>query len=440
MRTALQFACVLAVLAAAVGPALASPQPTPTCRFCGAAFERAAADGGADVTVAGSTADVRIHENGSATWTVRNELTDAAALNGSLDATARSLAERGHGPPDDPVLVDARREGDAVVLVYRDPDAAERRVGLLVADYYHDDGARPWYRVNADRLTIHGPDGTAVTNDPDGVAIDGGTATWRGNGSAALYEAPDVRGSPFVVFGPDRSAATGIRTTAAVALATAPVVSESARSFLLWQTVAFTVVLVGVVALLRRRRLPVDAASTGVALVGLGALAAAVPVAVHGVEWLFGAPIFVAALGALVAADVEALRDRLATPRGQAAVAAGLLAAAYLATALLGAAAGAWDEPLAAALRSTAFALPLAASLPLGAVVDGDADRLLPWGALAVLAFAAVPPLAVDFANPPAGLGSGLAVIFLLVAAVVVPLVGVPVVSLGRSLADRTAD
>jgi hypothetical protein len=440
MRTALRIACVLAVVATAVAtPAAGSPQPTPTCRFCGFAFERAADDLGVAVDVEASTADVRIHENGSATWTVRNTLASAGAFrddSGQLDAVAGRLAERGHGPPDDPVLVDAHRDGDVAVLVFRDPDAAERRAGLLVVDYFHDGGYEPWYHVNADRLSVHGPEGRAVTNDPTGVAVEDGTATWRGNGSAELYRGTTLEGSPYLVFADRHSAATELRTTAALALATLPVVADSAEAYLLPQTLAFALALAGVVAVVRGRRVPLAPETTATVLAAAGALAAVVPVAVHGVGWLFGPPLFALGFGVLVVAGGDAVDRRLAAARGRVAVGASLLAVTYLVTVVAGTAGAAWDRPLVAAARSTAFALPFAAFVPLGGVLDDAVERLLPWAVAAVVAFAVVPPTFVDFADPPTGFGSGIVGILLFLAAVAAPVLGVPFLALGRSFGD----
>lgn len=78
-RVALPALLATAVLLAAVSPVLASPQPDPVCGACGSAFEDAAEEDGLAVNVTNSTATVRVHANGSATWIVTNRLNDSAA-------------------------------------------------------------------------------------------------------------------------------------------------------------------------------------------------------------------------------------------------------------------------------------------------------------------------------------------------------------------------
>ena len=198
---------VLAVLLAPLAaPAAASPQPTPVCRFCGGQFVDVASEAGVNVTVASSEVDVHLRPDGSARWEVGLELANGSAAladaPGALESIARALAEEGYGLPEEPTLVDAGQDGDRVTLTYRAPNAAERHAGLLVVDLLHDDGGEPWYHVNAERFTIHGPDGTVVANTPESGTVDGRSVTWTGESGEDWYVGTDLHGSPFVAFAP----------------------------------------------------------------------------------------------------------------------------------------------------------------------------------------------------------------------------------------------
>jgi len=93
-----------------------------------------------------------------------------------------------------------------------------------------------------------------------------------------------------------------------------------------------------------------------------------------------------------------------------------------------------FDRPLFVAVERTVFAVPLAVMLPLGAALDDD-RRAVRWWLLAVVGFLTLVVAMVNPADPPSGLGAGLAMLFLFGLALVGPLVGVPVVVLGRRLA-----
>ena len=83
MRRALRAVVPLALVLPVVPVAAASPRPTPACALCGPAFADVADDCArerglpeSNVTVTHSRATVRVHENGTATWRVRNEPAD----------------------------------------------------------------------------------------------------------------------------------------------------------------------------------------------------------------------------------------------------------------------------------------------------------------------------------------------------------------------------
>jgi len=417
-------------------PALASPQPTPVCGFCGEQF---AAEAGVNATVAESTVVVRVHGNGSVTWIVRNELSNGSEAFHErpelLEATASGLATGHHGLPGGAELASVRMDGDTAVLVYRDPDATSRRAGLLVVDYLHDGGREPWYYVNADRFTIRGPEGSVVANTPEGGAVDERNATWTGSSNGGPYASGvDLEGSPYVVFGPDRSATTGLRTAAALGLATLPIVVRSVESYVLFQTATFAASLAAVLLVVRRWSPEPAPERLGAALGALGLLGVVGPVAGQGFRLApVSAPAaFALALG-LLAWDGR-LRERVRTARSQALVAAGLLVVAFLTLVPVYVLGTRFERPLLVAARSVGLAVPLAVVLPLGATLD-DRPRAVRWWLTAVAGFVVLVLSMVNPADPPTGLGGGLTTLFLLGLALVGPLLGAPVVVLGRRLA-----
>lgn len=442
MRRVAALLVLLLLGAALVGPAAASPQPTPVCRFCGGQFEAAAADVGVNATVAGSDVRVEVDAAGTATWVVQLTLSTGSdafeASPGQLEATARSLVENGYGLPSQSTFVSADLDGDRVTLRYRETDAAERHAGLLVVDTLHDRGGEPRYQVNADRFVIAGPSGTVVANDPESGEVTDGAVVWTGDGTAGPFSGRSLEGSPYVVFGPDRSPGTRLRATIAVAMATAPIIIQSVRQFVLVQTVLFVVLLGGVVAAFRRRR-PRPRIGPLAGLLGVaGTLAVVTIIAWRGAVWLAGPPLF--AIGLAAMAGHPASRRRLRQPRHQAIGVGALLLATYLV--LLGVyllEGNRWLDPTVAAFRATALALPIATMVPLGGSLAGRSVSIRPWFALVVMAFLAVPVAGLNLADPPTGLGAGVVTFGLLLAAVAMPLVGSLGLGLGWSLAGGPA-
>ena len=275
-RSALALVALL-VLSSIALPALASPQPTPVCGPCGGGFEEAAAYHQFDVAVVHSTATVRVHRDGSATWRVENRLAN--------ESTARTLRERPdllqqiteraittstlEGPTEN---LSARVENRTVVLTFEDPHATTRMPGgVHVVDYLHSRGYDSWYVLTADRLSVVGPEGTAVTNDPHGAEVRGRNATWHGNGSAPVWDAPTVTEDAYVTFaepGPTAPAATTLATT----LATLPIVVAVLGSYHLPALLLFGVVLLGVAVAVRRLCPRFTPALPAQALVGVGVI------------------------------------------------------------------------------------------------------------------------------------------------------------------------
>ncbi|WP_459193694.1 hypothetical protein [Halosimplex sp. J119] len=252
---ALGFLLVFATLA--IGGAVGSPQPAPVCRACGTGFAQAAEDSGYNVSVVNSTATVRIHENGSATWTVTNRLdgedADSIAAPGAAESVARGAVNDGYGLPHvyeegdlslESVAVDDR----SVTIRFTDPDAGTRRLGTLVVDYFHSDGVRGGWILDVDEFTLVGPPNATVLNDPAGVVdegystaeatptVDGRRVTWHG--SLDEDQTPIFYDDLYVVYGDSDTA--DWRATGATALSTAPIWLDN-----VWTFVAPTALIFG---------------------------------------------------------------------------------------------------------------------------------------------------------------------------------------------------
>ncbi|WP_254824269.1 hypothetical protein [Haloglomus halophilum] len=433
---AVAVALAVALLAGAVlGPAAASSPPRPVCPACGTLFERTAADHGVDVTVHESTALVQVHGNGSATWTICNRLNATDGFRedpDALDATARGLADREYGPPRDATLRAARPQGDTAVVVLHDPDAAERHAGLLVVDYLHTGGDGTGIRLNADRFSIRGPSGTVVTNTPASGSVNGSTVTWTGSVAGPGYVGPSLDGSPYVAFGAPSD--RGLRTAAALALATLPIVVGALGRFVLGQTLLFAGTLAVVAAAAHGHEFERGPVAYGSVLAAVGAAGALLPGLANGPGWV-SVPAL-AAVGIGLAATHPAVRGRQWTP-GRLAAGAGVVL--VLASAVLFALEHAIDayDPFRATARSLGLALPFAACLPLGAALRGSRREILVWGGVAVLAFVVTTLTLVNPADPPTGLGGGLLLVFLYGFAVAFPVLGSLVLATGWALVSR---
>jgi hypothetical protein len=221
--TALAALLVASLLAAGVaGTATASARPVDVCNPCADGFVDAAAAGGVDaeVRIERSTATMRVHRNGTATWTVRNRLNPAAATalrNASLRRSVAANAVAVH----DGRLLSTSLDGDVVRLRYRTPAVATAAPGgVLRVDYFRDDpGSRIRGDLGADRLTLVAPAGLVVDRSLPGAETSGRRLT------VTAFES-DGDG-PFVTLVPRESALGPLWSLVAVALPLAPIVGRN---------------------------------------------------------------------------------------------------------------------------------------------------------------------------------------------------------------------
>ncbi|QPV64800.1 hypothetical protein I7X12_09425 [Halosimplex litoreum] len=441
----------LAVLTAA--GAAASPQPDPVCRACGSSFEQVADDYGYDVTVVNSTATVRVHENGSATWTATNRLAggdaDTLAEPDAAESVARATVDEGWGLPHvyeagsltvESVSVEER----SVTVRFTDPDAGARRLGTLVVDYFHSDGVQGGWTLDVDEFTLVGPPNATVLNDPAGAvdegyssgdvtaAVDGGRLTLRGSLDEEF--GPVFSEDLYVVYGDPGTA--DWRVTGATTLSTAPIWLGNLGSFVVPTMFVFGgvlfVVVVGVDALL--------SSGSGVSprqVAALGGLAVAAVTVVPNGRWLVG----LAAAYLVVGGGALAAPRLLRSVRGAAALGLASLVAvggASIAQAALMGGGVVFERVVELAVSH----LPLATGLLVGRAlaVYRVGDRLRPvlfGAAVALTGWFVAGAVYVPFASTP----FGLILVIMGAGAVAGALAAAPLVALtARASEDRAAE
>lgn len=435
-------ALTLLVLLTLAAPGLASPQPDVACDVCGVKYEQGAADAGVALNVTHSTAEVRVHENGTATWVVHNRLTPESAdrlRDGSvsLDAIARaSFDTYPEGPVDEPSAIETSRTDRTVTIRYRDSAPVSRTAGATVLEYFDTNGYDYWYVVNADRLTVVTPEGTRVTNRPAGASVDDRTVTWRGNGDD-VWGGADITGDARVVYVHSGASTPGLRTTAALWADTLPIYLDNLRSFLVPTLVAAGGLSLAGLGLARRVGSRSRTRTIGRGLWALGVVGIVVAVGAGlatGALENAGLWVAVAGLVATVGWVAAERSERFETPRraavtGLAAGGVGVLLATPLV--VVGGTPGG-DTTLPALGRLLLLQVPLALA-PAAGLFAGRSDRqwvLAGWvtlvGAFAVAAMAVIP-----VADRPFGI-----ILLLLVGGVVVgSLVTTPLATLGAGVA-----
>ncbi|AXG05750.1 hypothetical protein DU500_04470 [Haloplanus rubicundus] len=313
-RTLVALALVGALLGAAFAvPAAASPRPIQVCSPCERGFTYAAQSHDVDVEIERSTATMRVHRNGSATWTVENRLNDTAAFeNASLRQAVAEEAILVH----DARLLSTSVSGDTVRMRYRTSDAAtEASGGVLRVEYFRDDpGAMVRSGLGADRLTLVAPEGMAVGHALPGADVSGREMTvtsFDGGGDG-----------PFVTLVPEGDPLAPLWSLVAVTLPLVPVVGRNLAFLVAIPTLVFVGGLRAVAWAVSAAGLDPAAATSdrrALVVVALALLALAHPLA-PGLFALGGVepPLVAGAAGAVVlggALAVPAVRARLSVAR-----------------------------------------------------------------------------------------------------------------------------
>lgn len=464
------FALLALTVAAGVvltaAPASAAPPPVQLCAIC---------DGGLDGATGEGTLDVYVDADGDSTWVERVPVDESAAEQYAEDhdhlddavsqAWASSLPHVADGDvagvssetEDGHVVVDAsdvssQVEDGHVVVTYAVADVASPGLGdVWVIDYFYagDEGPGMRYWIGGERVTLHPPDGHAVTNDPPDAEHSNGSVTWYGEDPGSLGS--DFDRETLVTYGPESGFVTTAATLATVATVVGPLILVHAAfgGFV----PAFVLVAGALVAArigpdsrvlgrvhgrlleLGRRRFGRAIAVLGLAGTVLGlagtvlGLAEAVPGLVLATEILGGGvPLAAGAAGyALIGLIVSRLGGRLDSTPDPRWLLGGVLAITA------GCATVTWAVfSTTAALAPVALVLSAVAFFPLGYLAERGECVTGPLLAIVVgpfLAVAAVAPVS------PFGLGPFAFGFFVIPQALFVLAAGYPLSVLGRLLA-----
>ncbi|WP_226041102.1 hypothetical protein [Natrinema sp. DC36] len=180
-RLAVIALCCSFVGVAGVTAVAGAPPPSQLCGVCGPGVAN-------DAKIAGATGhgtlDVYVDEAGDSQWVARVPVNASAAERYRSNATALEAAvddawARSHVADGDVRAVESRLDDETVVVNYAVDDVARRGVGEhWIVDYFATGTSPTRYQLAADRMTIHAPHGTEITNRIPGAEIDGNAATW----------------------------------------------------------------------------------------------------------------------------------------------------------------------------------------------------------------------------------------------------------------------
>ena len=276
-----------------------APPPQSVCGPCNDGLVQEARMHNLPLAVTSSSASVRVHPNGSATWSVTSHL----ATNDDYDpnhyppnATLRNVSalrtnetlrravvreavddSRDYLEPDRPdaTLRSMDLTNRTLRFTFFEPDVASQRPGgvLLFEEYHTRNMGSGWY-VDVNTLELVGPDNTTVSNDVR-EAFGGDVATVDGNRvilSGDPADPPTVAQDDLYVAFTSPGSVPGLRARLAIALATLPTVLSTFVSLHLPGLLVLLVALLTVHVVRSRRGDALDPTS----IAFLGWLAAAV--------------------------------------------------------------------------------------------------------------------------------------------------------------------
>ncbi|RXK51239.1 hypothetical protein [Halorientalis pallida] len=263
------------LLALAVVPATAAPPPESVCAPCQEGLEWAAHRHDIALDVTQSNATMRIHRNGSATWTATSQFAPgvpdryATGPNESFedpsalardDQLARTIAAEAADHTDDTAPEEVRLQSvtvanDTIRFRFLEPTVARQAPGgVVLVDVFRPDGPHTGWFVDVNRLRVVGPPDTTLANEVESAVGDHGTVetrtlTFTGNAT----DPPALPGDRFFLAFAPPGRWDGPVATVAIASVTVPQFLHGLVAAQLVGAVALALAL-GAVLWFRRRR------------------------------------------------------------------------------------------------------------------------------------------------------------------------------------------
>lgn len=201
LRLALVALCCLAGLAG-IAAVASAPPPTQLCGSCGSAVPGATGAG---------TLDIAIDADGDSEWVERVPVNESAAdrYREDSDALERAVddawnASYLHLPGRTEGAIDrtATLENGTVTVTYAVDDVARPGVrDAWLVDYFALGQSTHRYGLAAERVTIHTPEDTVVTNTPRHASVDENRVTWTGGTDDSGWPTGDFDSQTRIVYG-----------------------------------------------------------------------------------------------------------------------------------------------------------------------------------------------------------------------------------------------
>lgn len=257
---------VVAVVALlTVAPAsLAAPPPAGICGVCGSAFEQSAERAGVNATVSESDLTVQVTADGDSHWTAHatlsREAADRFAANQTLleyvvtrtYASSRSVV-------DEPQNLTVTLNDRIVTTTFTVENVAHRHTGnVLLFDIFAQAPPNGDAYIDADRLTVRGPPGMAVTHAPASGNVTGPRVVWTSADNR--MGSPKINRKSYIAFAPDDGIVAQIASDVAIRGALLGTIGTELRNYALIPALFSGLLALGL--LFVGRRLPTGLASS----------------------------------------------------------------------------------------------------------------------------------------------------------------------------------
>ncbi|NUC72831.1 hypothetical protein HTZ84_11005 [Haloterrigena sp. SYSU A558-1] len=183
MRTSPLAIVALLCLVTLAGIAAVAGAPPPT-QLCGVCSSDVTDEAGIDGATGAGTLDIYVDERGDSLWRARVPVDSSTAERyraneSALEAAVDDAWAPYHAAEGDVGAVESTLDGETVVVEYAVDDLARQGVGdAWIVDYFALGASNARYGRTAERVTIHAPEGTEITNRVPDAAVDENTATW----------------------------------------------------------------------------------------------------------------------------------------------------------------------------------------------------------------------------------------------------------------------